>query len=441
MPVLNPNAVNESSSPLILMSQQSPVKAAKTVDLFPFTSARLAVHLGMPIKASMVLIRWPVVIICSYLLLYPAAELVPQHVLHAFLLLYVASNVALYFVAEDRFLSPTFYYPVVILDTFVLTFSLIINGNVEINFYLTYFLLIIICCIFEDPKISTAISVLAALPYALLSFRSSETIYPGMFLRIPFLFVVALFYGYFARLIRSHKALKQEAEQKTEAKKEVLDLLSHEFRTPLSLISGYAQALKSKTLGDITEEQQQALAKILRQSDNLLYLVNGILDLTRLEAGDVSLRREEILLSEYLQEMKLNYEVLLDKPLLLEWSFPSNLPTILSDKAKLTVVLQNLINNAIKFTEHGSIQVCARWHADRRTIEIAVSDTGVGIPKEALSLIFQKFRQVDSSATRVHGGVGLGLHIVKVFTEMLGGSIAVTSELNRGSTFTITLPV
>jgi signal transduction histidine kinase len=349
--------------------------------------------------------------------------------------------VALYFVAEDRFLSPTFYYPVVILDTFVLTFSLIINGNVEINFYLTYFLLIIICCIFEDPKISTAISVLAALPYALLSFRSSETIYPGMFLRIPFLFVVALFYGYFARLIRSHKALKQEAEQKTEAKKEVLDLLSHEFRTPLSLISGYAQALKSKTLGDITEEQQQALAKILRQSDNLLYLVNGILDLTRLEAGDVSLRREEILLSEYLQEMKLNYEVLLDKPLLLEWSFPSNLPTILSDKAKLTVVLQNLINNAIKFTEHGSIQVCARWHADRRTIEIAVSDTGVGIPKEALSLIFQKFRQVDSSATRVHGGVGLGLHIVKVFTEMLGGSIAVTSELNRGSTFTITLPV
>jgi signal transduction histidine kinase len=100
-----------------------------------------------------------------------------------------------------------------------------------------------------------------------------------------------------------------------------------------------------------------------------------------------------------------------------------------------------LINNAIKFTDHGSIEVRARWQAEAKTIEIAVSDTGVGIPKESLSVIFEKFRQVDSSATRVYGGVGLGLHIVKVFTEMLGGSVAVTSELNRGSTFTLTLPV
>src|SRR6266446_1711768 len=107
------------------------MKAAKTISLFPFTSSQFAVRLGMPIKASVVLIRWPVVIICSYLLLYPSSHVLPQLVLHTFILAYVASNVALYFVDEDRFLSPAFYYPIVVVDTVVLTLSLTINGNVE----------------------------------------------------------------------------------------------------------------------------------------------------------------------------------------------------------------------------------------------------------------------------------------------------------------------
>jgi signal transduction histidine kinase len=139
--------------------------------------------------------------------------------------------------------------------------------------------------------------------------------------------------------------------------------------------------------------------------------------------------------------MKLNYEVILDKPLLLQWAFAPDLPTIVSDKAKLTIILQNLIENAIKFTDNGSIQISARRRGDRKSVEFDVVDTGVGIPREALPIIFEKFRQVDSSITRVHGGVGLGLHIVRVFTEMLGGTIAVKSELNKGSAFTLTLPV
>ena len=417
------------------------MKAGKTIDLFPFASSRLVVRFGMPIKASVVLIRWPVVIICSYLLLYPSSQVLPPAVLNALVLVYIASNVALYFVGEDRFLSPSFYYPIVIADTVVLTLSLIINGNVEADFYLTYFLLIIICCIFEDPKILTAVSVVAPVLYMLLLFQSAGSIHPSVFLRLPFLFVVALFYGYFAQLIRVQKALKEEAEQKNQGKKEVLDIVAHELRTPLNLVSGYAQALKSKTLGEVTEEQEQALGKIIRQSDNLLQLVNSILDLTRIEAEDLSLQQEEILLPEYLQEMKLNYEVILDKPLALQWSFSPDLPTIVSDRAKLTIVLQNLINNAIKFTDQGSIQIFARWRADKKAVAIDIVDTGAGIPKEALSIIFDKFRQADSSSTRVHGGVGLGLHIVKVFTEILGGTIAVKSELHKGSTFTLTLPV
>jgi signal transduction histidine kinase len=217
--------------------------------------------------------------------------------------------------------------------------------------------------------------------------------------------------------------------------------VSHEFRTPLNLISGYAQALKNKTLGDVTPEQEQALAKILRQSDILVYMVDSILDLARIEAGEFSVQREEIRLSEYFRELRINYELPLEKPVSVRWSLPSELPTIQSDKAKLTIVLQNLINNAIKFTDVGSVEITARLGTDKKRLEIEVADTGIGIPKEALPIIFEKFRQADSSSTRVHGGVGLGLHIVKVFIELLGGSVAVKSEPDQGSTFTVLLPI
>ena len=138
--------------------------------------------------------------------------------------------------------------------------------------------------------------------------------------------------------------------------------------------------------------------------------------------------------------MRLRYEMPLDKPVSLKWSVASDLQAISSDRGKLTLILLNLINNAIKFTEEGTIHVSARRAEDNKGVEFEIADTGIGIPKEALPVIFDKFRQADSSSTRVHGGVGLGLHIVYVFTELLGGSIDVETELDHGSIFTLWLP-
>lgn len=380
------------------------------------------------------------VVICSYLLLYPSTRYLPESFFHAFILLYVTSNVALYFLNDKWFVSWSFYYPLVITDTIVLTLSLIINGRAETDFYLIFFLLIIVSCIFENAKLHAAVSLLAPLVYVGLLFQSGEKIDPSVYLRIPFLFVVALFYGYFTQFIRTEKTLREDAEKRNQGKKEVLDIVSHELCTPLNLIGGYAQALKTKTLGEVNPEQEQALAKILRQSENLLSLVNSLLDLTQIEAGELSVERKEISLPEYLQEMRLHYERPLEKPVSLQWSFASDLPTINSDRGKLTMILQNLINNAIKFTEEGTVQVSVRRAADNQGVEFKITDTGIGIPKEALPIIFDKFRQADSSSTRVHGGVGLGLHIVYVFTELLGGSIEVQTEPGRGSAFTLLLP-
>ncbi|MGE5303390.1 MAG: sensor histidine kinase [Alphaproteobacteria bacterium] len=413
----------------------------RTIDLFPFASSPSASGFGMPAKASVILIRWPVVIICSYLLLYPVQQDLPESLLHPFILLYIGSNVGLYFVNEKQFASARFYSPLVLADTLVLTLSLVVNGQIEADFYLAYFLLIIICCIFENPRILALISFLAPIVYGLLLFRSTGNPNPSVYLRLPFLFIIALFYGYFTQLVRAQKRLKQEAEQRIQGKKEMLDIVSHEFRTPLTLITGYAQAVKARVFGAVTNEQEEALGKILRQSDNLLYMVNAMLDLARIDGGEVSAERGGFSVGELLRELRVDHESPLDKPVTLQWLIPDDLPTMCTDKAKLRIILQNLINNAIKFTDEGIIQVSARQTADRKRIEFEVADSGIGISKETVPFVFDKFRQADSSSTRQRGGVGLGLHIVRVFTESLGGTVSVKSQLGKGSTFTLVLPV
>jgi signal transduction histidine kinase len=142
-----------------------------------------------------------------------------------------------------------------------------------------------------------------------------------------------------------------------------------------------------------------------------------------------------------------NYSVRLDLPyvlptnkeLTLSWEYSSG-TVIKSDRERLKHILQNLINNAIKFTAKGKITISARYITESRAVEFRVADTGIGIPNDKIPLIFEMFHQVDSSETRPYGGVGLGLYIVKNFTEMLGGQVRVESELEKGSVFTVTIP-
>ena len=125
----------------------------------------------------------------------------------------------------------------------------------------------------------------------------------------------------------------------------------------------------------------------------------------------------------------------------LNWDFPPDLPVFKTDSKKLKLIIQNLVNNALKFTDRGHVTVTVRHDPEAKIIEFKVTDTGVGIPKDALPIIFDMFRQADSSETRNYGGVGLGLYIVKKFTELLGGNIGVESVLSKGSTFTLQFPL
>jgi signal transduction histidine kinase len=169
-------------------------------------------------------------------------------------------------------------------------------------------------------------------------------------------------------------------------------------------------------------------------------MVNSILYATSLEAEAVGVNSAQVTLADLLQELKAEYTMPSEKELTMLWECSCDMPVVQTDRAKLKNILDNLVNNAIKFTEEGHVAVTSRYISQSNSVEFKVSDTGVGIPKEKLPIIFEMFRQVDGSETRPYGGVGLGLFIAKKFAEMLGGKIDVQSEPDNGSTFTVTLP-
>ena len=223
-------------------------------------------------------------------------------------------------------------------------------------------------------------------------------------------------------------------------REDFLGVMSHELRTPLNVISGYARLVQEGVMGEVNAEQKKALDKVGHHADELLFMVNSIMNATKIEAGALSADRESFLLSSFLDELRMLYDYPFGKEITIEWDCPEDLPQLFTDRDKLKHILQNLINNALKFTEEGSITVTARYVAEIDQVELTVTDTGVGIPPADLPLIFDRFRQIDSTRTRSHGGVGLGLHIVKTFTDLLNGQILVTSKPGRGSSFSITLP-
>ena len=240
-----------------------------------------------------------------------------------------------------------------------------------------------------------------------------------------------------------YEQTKQQAidlEKANKVKDEFLGVMSHELRTPLNVIAGYTKIVQDGVLGEINAEQINALDKVTRHSNELLVMVNSIMDATKIEAGAVIVECDELPLPEFLDELKLLYEYPLGKDVILRWAYASNLPVIRTDRDKLKHILQNLINNALKFTEVGHVTVSASHVAGLNRVELSVADTGIGIAAEDLPLVFEKFLQLDASRTRSQGGVGLGLHIVKTFSQVLGGTVKVTSQPGKGTTFIVTLP-
>ncbi|MBI2985632.1 MAG: PAS domain S-box protein [Deltaproteobacteria bacterium] len=244
-----------------------------------------------------------------------------------------------------------------------------------------------------------------------------------------------------SQLYDEMKELAGELARSNRVKDEFLSVMSHELRTPLNVVMGYTGMVKDGMFGEINDEQKTALGKVINRANDQLTMIGSILEATRLEAEKVRIETQEFELGAFLDDLRASYDFPLGKPITLEWNYPAELPAVKTDRGKLKHVLQNLINNAIKFTENGSVTISAWYYPLAKSVEFKVADTGTGIPKESQGVIFEMFRQVDSSETRTYGGVGLGLYIVKKFTELLGGKVRVESKPGEGSTFYVRFPV
>jgi signal transduction histidine kinase len=226
-----------------------------------------------------------------------------------------------------------------------------------------------------------------------------------------------------------------------QAKEEFLNVMSHEFRTPLSLIMGHAGMLREGLLGEINDEQRNSLDRVMENSDSLLSMVLSILQVSRIEAGGINLVARSIVVHELFTELKGNYAAQVNDRRKIVWYCSPDLPVLKADRERLKDILCHLIDNAVKFTAHGRIVISAEQTNQPAGIRFTVADTGVGIPTDALTFIFEKFRQSDSSGTRAFDGAGLGLYIAKKYTDLLGGELSVISEVGYGSTFTLKLPL
>jgi PAS domain S-box-containing protein len=228
-------------------------------------------------------------------------------------------------------------------------------------------------------------------------------------------------------------------------KSQFLANMSHELRTPLNSIIGFSRVILKGIDGPVTEMQQQDLTAIYNSGQHLLGLINDILDLARIEAGKMELNFEEVHLAEMTTSVMSTAKGLVkEKPIQLIQRIPPNMPTVQGDTMRVRQVLLNLISNASKFTEHGSITVetlIQKAPTGKLEALINVIDTGPGIALEDQKKLFQAFSQVDGSATRRTGGTGLGLSICANLVQLHGGRIGVHSEVGNGSTFWFTLPL
>ncbi len=577
-------------------------------------------------KRTVIQLRWPLVILCSYLLLYaPNSWLTPAQT-NAILIFYLLTNATLYFVADDFFDSAYFYGPLLFFDTVILAISLTVSGGATTDFYIACFFTIILSCICNDSRGLFLVTLLAPALYAYVAFNSAATHDSSVYLRLLFPLVISMFYGYFAQVERVKRLVKEKEEQARQqqeaaeeirrqrerlevlheinvavastiestrilnaflekalihlpyaaamvrlrhgetglletaaskgittiefatsinplgladeifearslvtvgsvfedarikdcelfqreglasfvglpmvasgeflgslifltreehhfgeeeieflstltgqvaialhhsqlfnqiqrqandlqhankVKDEFLGVVSHELKTPLNVISGYSSMLTEGMLGEITPIQEKALQTVSRQSKELHNLINSVLQVNSIEAEMLQAEFQQVNFWEFLSELRAFYDYPLAKDVRLVWELRTDLPILSADRGKLRHILENLINNAIKFTDQGTVTISARFLASKKAMEFKVTDTGIGIPKELVPSIFERFRQVDGSDTKAYGGVGLGLYIAKKYANLLGGTIHVESKLGQGSTFALRIP-
>jgi signal transduction histidine kinase len=424
---------------------------------------------------SLILLRYVLIAAAAYLFLFEGETASPA-VIASVIAIALLSNVLLAHGPDKLLTHPLTVGTIVCVDIGWIAFGLWYKGEFGSDIFFLYFFVLFLAAM--GQRLALIVGAAALISVMDLAFfvrpGQGQSVWTSpSLIRVPFLFTVSLFYGYLtdrwkrehrwalfeeefsqklAQIVRQQtqhlqrmydqaKAQATELEKVTRVKNEFLSVMSHELRTPLSAMMGYTALIKDGTTGAVTREQENMLNQVLVHSSGLLSMINSILQVTSMESHELRAEGQEVRLTDFLKNLRAAYDTPLKAGITLLWDYPRETQVMHVDGEKLRQILQNLIDNAIKFTPAGSVSITARYFPSTETVEFKVADTGIGISREELPLIFEMFRQGDSSETRLYGGVGLGLYIVNKLNQLLGGTITVESEPGKGSTFTVRIPV
>jgi signal transduction histidine kinase len=233
-----------------------------------------------------------------------------------------------------------------------------------------------------------------------------------------------------------------ELRRANELKDRFVRNVSHEIRTPIGAIQRLAHLLLERVDGPLTEEQEQQVRYVARAADDLSALVRDLLDLAKMEAGQLLVRPAECQISELFAGLRGIFRPLTtDSQVKLVFEDPGPLPPLCTDQMRLSQILRNFVSNALRYTSEGEVRVWVEAEAGGREVRFCVSDTGVGIPPEHLPLLFEEFWQQEDDLARRRRGTGLGLPLARRLAEVLGGRLEVTSVVGKGSTFCAVIPM
>lgn len=379
-------------------------------------------------KSAVIVLRWPVVLVSAYLLVGPGFGFASPGALQLVALVYVLSNAVLHRVEDKLFDAPHFYIPLVLFDTLFLTASMIVSGRAGTDFYLTYFLIVILCSVWQDFLWSIALALLMTLLYAYILFTTAEARDPSIYIRFPFLFIVAIFYGYFGQMVRAERALKEQAE--VDRWKAVANLaagVAHEVKNPLAiLLQGIDYLSKREALDPLYASLVLDDMKDAVRRANAV--IRGLMDFS--VVSRLALVEEN--LNTIVESSLLLFKNHLDRHhARVVKDLSEDLPPVKADRTRLEQVFINLFMNAIEAMPDGgqlTVRTYAMGSREDGAVVAEVENEGPSIPEEILPRIFEPF----FTTKRASGGTGLGLAVVKTILDSHAAKIEVCNRDKGG---------
>lgn len=398
------------------------------------------------LRKPFLLFRWLLIIVCSTMLLVSQQLWIDLSWAHFFIIILILSNLCLYFVREELLTKSAFYTVIALADMALISAALILSGQAGTDFYLMYFLVIIISAFSQDLNRIIFSTVLITFIYGLtllVTAYEKSTTDPTILLRFPFFFILALFYGYVVQTAVQEKLRKEQLvrEEVNRLKAQFLSLITQQLLGPMNVIMANIHVLLTGGTGDLNLEQIKVADRLQLHAEKLVSLIHDLVDLSKIEAKKITLRLQKGAVKPFLQEIQREVQPQLkDRSLQTELLVEEGLPTVETDWGKLRQAMVYFSTNAIKSTPSGKIAFIARNNPADGTVIFAITHAQIEARKENMGLIFDNINQKPAPTLPESDGFGVIVTLAKSLIEMLGGTVRIHSRAGTAPDIIVAVP-